>query len=219
MKNIVQLITALVVIFTLFTVCACSTQTNKGEESNATVSTKVIESKVTQPTTKKVEKTQPTTQEISTTQKPTKASQKKEKKKEEKKEKKKEEKKNEEKALEQKVVEEVEATKPVEVEVEEENYNKIETYYNPTDLQYSGVLYWGGYKWTWYSERILPGYGLNIPYRHTDGDGFVCDGDGYICLASSDLSKGTVVSTPFGKMGKIYDCGCASGVLDVYVNW
>ena len=31
MKNIVQLITALVVIFTLFTVCACSTQTNKGE--------------------------------------------------------------------------------------------------------------------------------------------------------------------------------------------
>ena len=207
MKNIVQLITALVVIFTLFTVCACSTQANKGEESNATVSTKVIESKVTQPTTKKVEKTQPTTQEISTTQKPTKASQKKE------------EKKIEEKAPEQKVVEEVEATKPVEVEVEEENYNKIETYYNPTDLQYSGVLYWGGYKWTWYSERILPGYGLNIPYRHTDSDGFVCDGDGYICLASSDLSKGTVVSTPFGKMGKIYDCGCASGVLDVYVNW
>ena len=211
MKNIVQLITALVVIFTLFTVCACSTQTNKGEESNATVSTKVIESKVTQPTTKKVEKTQPTTQEISTTQKPTKASQEKEKKKEEKK--------VEKKAPEQKVVEEVEATKPVEVEAKEENYNKIETYYNPTDLQYSGVLYWGGYKWTWYSERILPGYGLNIPYRHTDGDGFVCDGDGYICLASSDLSKGTVVSTPFGKMGKIYDCGCASGVLDVYVNW
>lgn len=219
MKNIVQLITALVVIFTLFTICACSTQTNKGEESNATVSTKVIESKVTQPTTKKVEKTQPTTQEISTTQKPTKASQEKEKKKEEKKEKKKEEKKVEKKAPEQKVVEEVEATKPVEVEAKEENYNKIETYYNPTDLQYSGVLYWGGYKWTWYSERILPGYGLNIPYRHTDGDGFVCDGDGYICLASSDLSKGTVVSTPFGKMGKIYDCGCASGVLDVYVNW
>lgn len=219
MKNIVQLITALVVIFTLFTVCACSTQTNKGEESNATVSTKVIESKVTQPTTKKVGKTQPTTQEISTTQKPTKASQEKEKKKEEKKEKKKEEKKVEKKAPEQKVVEEVEATKPVEVEAKEENYNKIETYYNPTDLQYSGVLYWGGYKWTWYSERILPGYGLNIPYRHIDGDGFVCDGDGYICLASSDLSKGTVVSTPFGKMGKIYDCGCASGVLDVYVNW
>ena len=219
MKNIVQLITALVVIFTLFTVCACSTQTNKGEESNATVSTKVIESKVTQPTTKKVGKTQPTTQEISTTQKPTKASQEKEKKKEQKKEKKKEEKKVEKKAPEQKVVEEVEATKPVEVEAKEENYNKIETYYNPTDLQYSGVLYWGGYKWTWYSERILPGYGLNIPYRHTDGDGFVCDGDGYICLASSDLSKGTVVSTPFGKMGKIYDCGCASGVLDVYVNW
>lgn len=219
MKNIVQLITALVVIFTLFTVCACSTQTNKGEESNATVSTKAIESKVTQPTTKKVEKTQPTTQEISTTQKPTKASQGKEKKERREKRKKERREESRKKAPEQKVVEEVEATKPVEVEAKEENYNKIETYYNPTDLQYSGVLYWGGYKWTWYSERILPGYGLNIPYRHTDGDGFVCDGDGYICLASSDLSKGTVVSTPFGKMGKIYDCGCASGVLDVYVNW
>ena len=91
--------------------------------------------------------------------------------------------------------------------------------YSPSDLQFSGVLYWGGWRWTWYSERILPGYGLSIPGRHTDGDGFVCDGDGYICLASSSLSKGTVVDTPFGRAGKVYDCGCASDVLDVYVNW
>lgn len=217
MKNIVQLITVLAVIFILFTVCACSTQSNQGEELNATVFTRVTENITTkpstQPTTKKVEKKQPTTvQETSTVQKPEKVT------KEEKKEK--SVKSESKKVSEQKRVEkEVKVTEPVEVEVEEENYNKIETYYSPSDLQYSGVLYWGGYKWTWYSERILPGYGLNIPNRHTDGDGFVCDGDGYICLASSDLSKGTIVSTPFGKMGKIYDCGCASGVLDVYVNW
>ena len=91
--------------------------------------------------------------------------------------------------------------------------------YSPSDLQFYGVLYWGEWRWTWYSEQILPGYGLSIPGRHTDGDGFVCDGDGYICLASSSLSKGTIVDTPFGRAGKVYDCGCASDVLDVYVNW
>lgn len=91
--------------------------------------------------------------------------------------------------------------------------------YSPSDLQFSGILYWGGWRWTWYSEQILPGYGLSIPGRYTDRDGFVCDGDGYICLASGSLSKGTIVDTPFDRAGKVYDCGCASDVLDVYVNW
>lgn len=92
--------------------------------------------------------------------------------------------------------------------------------YSPSDLQFQGVLYWGGWRWTWYSERVLPGGGLSIPGRHTESDtGFVCDGDGYICLASGSLSKGTVVDTPFGRLGKVYDCGCAADVLDVYVGW
>lgn len=91
--------------------------------------------------------------------------------------------------------------------------------YSPNDLMVMGVLYWGGYRWTWYSERVLPGGGLNIPGRHGDENGFICDGEGYICLASSDLPKGTVISTPFGKAGRVYDSGCASGTLDVYVNW
>ena len=102
--------------------------------------------------------------------------------------------------------------------VESDSYSGSAAY-SPSDLQFSGVLYWGGWRWTWYSERILPGYGLSIPGRYPDGDGFVCDGDGYICLASSSLSKGTIVDTPFGRAGKVYDCGCASDVLDVYVNW
>ena len=94
-----------------------------------------------------------------------------------------------------------------------------EAEYSAEDFQYRGVIRWGGYKWTWYSELILPGGGLNIPGRHVDENGYICDENDYICLASSDLSKGTVVLTPFGKDGKIYDCGCASGTLDVYVHW
>lgn len=91
--------------------------------------------------------------------------------------------------------------------------------YGAGQFKRAGVIHWNGYRWTWYSQRVLPGGGLNIPGRHVDENGYVCDGDNYICLASNDLSKGTVVSTPFGKQGKIYDCGCASGTLDVYVNW
>ena len=91
--------------------------------------------------------------------------------------------------------------------------------YAPSDLYNQGRLYWGNYQYTWYSENVLPGYGLAIEGRHTDADGFVCDGDGYICVAASSLSKGTVVDTPFGRQGKVYDSGCDWGVIDVYTGW
>ena len=91
--------------------------------------------------------------------------------------------------------------------------------YTPYDLYNQGRLYWGDYQYTWYSENVLPGYGLAIEGRHTDADGFVCDGDGYICVAASSLSKGAVVDTPFGRQGKVYDSGCDWGTIDVYVNW
>lgn len=91
--------------------------------------------------------------------------------------------------------------------------------YAPSDLYTQGRLYYGDYQYTWYSERVLPGYGLAIDGRYTDDEGFVCDGDGYICVASGSLEKGTVVDTPFGREGKVYDCGCPSNVLDIYVNW
>ena len=87
-----------------------------------------------------------------------------------------------------------------------------------------GEIYWGGWKWTWYSERVLPGGGLHIPGRYTDDyDGYVRDADGYICLASDDYGRGTVIDTPFGSPGKVYDQisedGRYSGCLDVYVGW
>ena len=91
--------------------------------------------------------------------------------------------------------------------------------YSASKFRNMGVLHWGGWRWTWYSEEVLPGGGLYIPGRHADSNGYVCDEDNYICLASSTLKKGTVIDTPLGKQGKVYDSGCASDIIDVYVNW
>ena len=55
--------------------------------------------------------------------------------------------------------------------------------------------------------------------RYVNNQGFVCDSDGYIILASVDLSPYTIIDTPFGYKGKVYDTGCPSGILDVYTNW
>lgn len=111
--------------------------------------------------------------------------------------------------------------KPIIEDTEEENAEVSEdpaAAYSFDELLWMGVIYWGDYRWTYYSESVLPGEGLNIPGRYTDETGFVCDENGYICLASSDLSYGTIVSTPFGRMGCVYDSGCPSGTLDVYVR-
>lgn len=82
---------------------------------------------------------------------------------------------------------------------------------------FSGVVNWGGYKFTFYSERVLPGSGLQIPGRHVSEAGFVSDDEGFIVLAGS-APKGTVYETPFGAPGKIYDRGTAGNHLDVYVK-
>lgn len=81
-----------------------------------------------------------------------------------------------------------------------------------------GVVYFNGHKETYYSQKVLPGYGLNIPGRHVVQDGTIRDGNGYLCLASSDHPKGTVVETSLGT-GIVYDSGCASGVIDIYTDW
>lgn len=81
-----------------------------------------------------------------------------------------------------------------------------------------GVVYYNGHRETYYSQKVLPGGGLNIPGRHVAEDGTIRDADGYICVASSDLPWGSVVETSLGT-GKVYDCGCASGTIDVYTDW
>lgn len=85
---------------------------------------------------------------------------------------------------------------------------------NPT----VGVVYFNGHRETYYSQRVLPGYGLKIPGRHVASDGTIRDANGYLCLASSDHPKGTVVETSLGT-GVVYDCGCASGTIDIYTDW
>ena len=106
------------------------------------------------------------------------------------------------------------------------NYNTYDNYdsdavYSPSEFQNTGVIDWGGYEWTYYSELILPGEGLDIPGRHTTEDGYVCDEDGYVVLAADldILTRYSIVDTPFGRTGKVYDTGCSYGTLDVYVGW
>jgi len=86
-----------------------------------------------------------------------------------------------------------------------------------SQFMFDGVVYSGGYKFTYYSQSVLPGGGLSIPGRHINADGFVSDGDGYIVLAGS-APLGTVYDTPFGYKGKIYDRGTYGNHLDVYVQ-
>lgn len=92
--------------------------------------------------------------------------------------------------------------------------------YTAEEFQELGIISWGAYRYTWYSELDMPGEGLIIDGRHVDENGFVCDIDNYICVASDSLDRGTIVDTPFGKQGKVYDCGCGyDDIIDCYVSW
>ena len=95
-----------------------------------------------------------------------------------------------------------------------------EQIYSIDRFEWMGIISWGGKTFSYYSERVLPGYGLRIPGRYT-ADGFVRDGDGYIVLASDYYEKGTIISTPFGADGKVYDrlgTGQPSYRFDVYTR-
>lgn len=113
----------------------------------------------------------------------------------------------------------VKTTKPKETEAQVEKSETSETLYSASEFMNMGVIYWNDWRWTWYSEKVLPGGGLNIPGRYVDSSGYICDENDYICLSASSLGKGTIILTPFGKSGKVYDTGCASDTIDVYVNW
>lgn len=84
----------------------------------------------------------------------------------------------------------------------------------------AGVIRWRSKKYTWYSQRVLPGRGLKIPGRHVDSEGFVCDKRGYIVLGSCRANRGKILATPFGKFGKVYDAGyVTSNWYDCYTDW
>lgn len=89
--------------------------------------------------------------------------------------------------------------------------------YSLRDLRFHGVINWGGYKFTYYSQSVLPGGGLRIPGRHVNESGYVADADGYIVLANS-APIGTIIPTPFGYYGKVYDRGTYGNHFDVYTR-
>lgn len=103
----------------------------------------------------------------------------------------------------------------------EPTYDYVEPSYSTDtgNLKFNGVEYDGEYMYTWYSQNVLPGGGLDIPGRHVDDNGYVCDEDGNIVVASSNLGYGEVVETPYGS-AKVYDTGyLADNQLDVYTAW
>lgn len=86
-----------------------------------------------------------------------------------------------------------------------------------SNFKSDGVWYDENYRYTWYSSNVLHHYRTD---EWTAGsDDIYRDADGYIVVASSDYAQGTIIeNTPFGA-AKVYDSGCASGTLDVYVNY
>ena len=104
---------------------------------------------------------------------------------------------------------------------EEESTSQVnqEALYSASYLKQMGVITCNNYRWTWYSQKVLPGGVLNIPGRHVDENGYVCDENDRICLASGFVDKGTVVSTPFGKEGCVYDYCATANTYDVYTNF
>ena len=92
--------------------------------------------------------------------------------------------------------------------------------YTKEEFIHQGVISWNGWNWTYYLLSMFPGStSTPVQGKHVNEDQFVCDKDGYVILASVDLPPYTVVETPFGYIGKVYDTGCPSGVLDVYTDF
>lgn len=84
----------------------------------------------------------------------------------------------------------------------------------------NGSIRYNGHRETWYSTNESAGQAtaVSIPGKHVADDGTIRDKDGYICVASSDHRFYTVIQTSVGP-GKVYDCGCSHGTIDVYTNW
>ena len=96
----------------------------------------------------------------------------------------------------------------------------IKAAYSGAYFRKAGAINWQGKKYTWYSQRALPGRGLRIPGRHVDAQGFVCDSNDMIVLGSCTSNRGKIVPTPFGKWGKVYDAGYVGAYwFDCYVAW
>lgn len=101
------------------------------------------------------------------------------------------------------------------------SYNEI---YNVSDnplTRSKGVVSFNNHKETYYSQKVLPGGGLDIPGRHVAADGTIRDELGYICISARPeyLSRGSTIMTSLGP-AKVYDHGTMDvGIIDIYVDW
>lgn len=87
----------------------------------------------------------------------------------------------------------------------------------PSNFKSAGVLYDSNWRYTYYSSRVL--YHYRTPEWSAGSDGIYRDSDGYVVVASSDLSEGSTFHSDIFGYCKVYDCGCPSGTIDVYVNF
>lgn len=75
------------------------------------------------------------------------------------------------------------------------------------------------HKETFYSQRVLPWWALQIPWRHVAEDGTVRDKDWYICVAANYIPKWSQIMTTLWP-GKVYDTWWMKWKwIDIYVNW
>ena len=75
------------------------------------------------------------------------------------------------------------------------------------------------HKETFYSQRVLPWWNLQIPWRHVANDGTIRDKDWYICVAANYIPKWSTIMTTLWP-GKVYDTWKMKWKwIDIYVNW
>ena len=116
---------------------------------------------------------------------------------------------------------EPEYIEPEPIEYEEPYYYE-EAYYEPVYYPseglnaFTGVNEYDGRTETYYSSNVL--YHYRTSEWTLDSEGFYRDADGYYVVAASDMEQGTVFEGSKGDC-KVYDCGCADGITDYYVNW
>lgn len=74
------------------------------------------------------------------------------------------------------------------------------------------------HKETYYSQRVLPGWWLKIPWRHVAADWTVRDKDWYICVAANYIPKWSEIMTTLGPW-KVYDAWDMKWKwIDIYVD-
>ena len=79
--------------------------------------------------------------------------------------------------------------------------------YSLSTFKYRGVINWSGMKFTWYSQRVLPGKGLNIPGRHVNKDGYAVGvNERCFIVQKSILGKGNVDVLRIEYDFEVYQC-------------